>query len=158
MNPTYRKGANAIVVDSENNFLIVQRTIYDIHQWDFPGGGIKENEIPEQTIIRELLEEFGTDKFNIITLSKHKIKFDWPQDIIEGYLRDKGKHYLGQEKYQFLVKFTGNKKDIVIDTTELAKIKWVKYKDLKQHLIFAGQWENAELVIKDFVENKFISI
>ena len=49
----------AIVKKTENLFLICLRPD-DVHQggkWEFPGGKVKQNETPEQAMLRELQEE-----------------------------------------------------------------------------------------------------
>ena len=38
--------------------------------------------------------------------------------------------------YQFIVNFTGNISELVLQEGELKAIKWVKYSSLKDHLIF----------------------
>lgn len=45
----------------ENRLLAVQRGPNSSHplKWEFPGGKIQENELPEQAIIREIDEELG---------------------------------------------------------------------------------------------------
>lgn len=145
----YRKGVNAVVVDENNNFLIVQKKSYGENQWDFPGGGLNEGEPAEVAILRELKEELGSDKFQIIKQSPYKIKFDWPQDSIDAGFNKHGKLWRGQEKFQFIIKFTGDKNDLVLQEEEIRKIDWVKYINLKDMLIFEGQWENAKQVIDE---------
>lgn len=43
--------------DNRNKVLALRRRDVDI--WVFPGGGVELNELPEQAIIREVLEETG---------------------------------------------------------------------------------------------------
>jgi len=150
MEPTYRKGANAFLIDNEKNFLLVQKTIYGDNQWEFPGGGVDEDETYEEAVLRELEEELGTNKFKILAESKQILKYDWPSEVIEDYLKNKGEYYLGQEKHQFLIKFTGNKDEIAFKENEIRKIKWVPYEELEKHLIFEDQWESAQKVIEEF--------
>lgn len=150
---TYRKGVIGIVVDIKNNFLIIQSVNYKENEWRFPGGGIEENETPEKAMIRELQEELGTDKFKIIKISKFKNKYDWSLKTIEWRFKEKGKTYKGQEQIQFLVQFYGDRKDIKINKKELRNLKWVKYNDLKHHLIFPDQWKQDEKTIKELKYN-----
>ena len=145
----YRKGVNAVVIDSNNKFLIVQKKNYGDNQWDFPGGGLDDNEKLETGILRELKEELGSDDFVIVSQSPINIKFEWPQEAIEAGYRKHGKHWRGQEKYQFIIKFTGVTSDFKLQEDEIKRIKWVKYSELKDHLVFEGQWENAKLVIEN---------
>ncbi len=145
----YRKGVNAVVVDSNNNFLLVQRRAYGDNQWDFPGGGLDENELPEIGILRELTEELGSTSFEIVKQSPINIKFEWPQKAIDAGYRKHRVWWRGQEKYQFIVSFTGNRSDLILQEEEIKRIKWVTYSELKEHLIFEDQWENAKLVIED---------
>jgi putative (di)nucleoside polyphosphate hydrolase len=146
---SYRQGVNAVVIDDNKNFLLVQKNAYSDNQWDFPGGGVEDNEKPEVAIIRELKEELGSDKFNIVKKSPYKIKFEWPDENIQAGYKKHGQWWRGQEKIQFIVKFTGNKDLIVLQKEEIRDIKWVRYDKLKDHLVFEGQWENAKKVIED---------
>ncbi len=143
----YRKGVNAVVVDKNNLLLIVQKQNYGQNQWDFPGGGLEDNEDPKGGILRELKEELGSTEFEIIEQSPIKNRFEWPQQSIEDNFKKHGKWYRGQEKYQFIIRFTGNKDSLMLQDEEIRQIKWVPYSELKNHLIFKEQWDNAKEVI-----------
>jgi len=49
-------GARALVVDNDK-ILLVEHTY--MHGWYTIGGGVEKGETPQQTILRELLEEVG---------------------------------------------------------------------------------------------------
>lgn len=149
-NYPYRKGANAFVLDKNNLFLLVQKQTYDKNQWDIPGGGIDNDENPESCILRELKEELGSTDFKIIKKSPFNDKYEWPKKAQEHGFTKYGKWWKGQEKYQFIVRFTGKKNSLILQETEIRKIKWVAYSELKKHLIFNGQWENAKKVLENF--------
>ncbi|MBU1071545.1 hypothetical protein KKG65_04035 [Patescibacteria group bacterium] len=60
-------------------------------------------------------------------------------------------YYRGQVKDQFLVRFTGNKKDIRILEDEIRDYKWVLFEELKDHLLFPNQYGDAVEVIKELL-------
>lgn len=49
---------SACVIRNGENILLIRHT-YGKPLWSFPGGGIKRNEAPEQTVLREVKEEVG---------------------------------------------------------------------------------------------------
>jgi len=147
----YRQGTIGIVIDDKQNFLIVQLESYRGNDWRLPGGGVDEGETPEQTILRELKEELGTDKFEIIKRSKLTVKYDWPDFVVAKQLQKNGRTYQGQEQVQFLIKFTGKTDDFHPDPVEIKNIKWVKYEELQKHFNFPNQWEEAEKVLADLL-------
>ena len=61
--------AISAVVFKKNKFLMISGKGWPKNSWAFPQGGINEDEKPIQAVIRELLEEFGTDQFRIIQKS-----------------------------------------------------------------------------------------
>lgn len=146
----YRQGANAIVLNSYGEVFIVQKSNYKDNEWDLPGGGLEDDETPAIGVLRELEEELGTKDFEVLAQSKYINKFEWPLDVIERGFSKRNKWYRGQEKYQFLVKFNGNKNDIKLQEEEIKKAKWVKPSELESHFVFPGQAENARNLIKEF--------
>lgn len=146
----YRKSTLGVVKNDEGKYLVVNKSAYQAEtQWSFPGGGIDEGEDPDQALMRELEEELMSNKFEIISRSNNPYTYEFPDEVIENTFIKKGKYYRGQQLTQFFVKFTGNP-DEIKSGDGIRKIKWVSREDLKTHLVFPDQWENAEKVIKEF--------
>lgn len=144
---TPHKKVNAVILNSMNHILLLQLVNYGDTDWNTPGGGIEEGETPEEALIRELQEELGTDKFEIVEKSKIKNKYDFPDFVVVQQLK-KGNKYKGQEQAQFIVSFLGEDEEIKIQEEEIRAYKWVNYEDLEAHLNFPGQWENIKRVIR----------
>ena len=55
--------AAAVLIDSENRVLLAQRPAGKsmAGMWEFPGGKVHANEIPEAALVRELQEELGIE-------------------------------------------------------------------------------------------------
>lgn len=87
--------------------LLVQLKDYAETDWNIPGGGIEKGETPENTIKRELKEELGTNKFEILGESKITTKYEWPDYVIAKRLKEEKSTYRGQEQSHFILKFTG---------------------------------------------------
>ncbi|MDC0482548.1 NUDIX domain-containing protein [Gammaproteobacteria bacterium] len=66
----YRKNIGIILCNSKNELLICKRLKED--SWQFPQGGFEKNESSENAMFRELFEEIGLQKKDIIILGKTK--------------------------------------------------------------------------------------
>lgn len=145
-NKQYRQGVNCIILDKDNQFLVIQLQQYGSHQWKFVGGGIEGNESALEAAYREILEETNIlrSDLTLIGESKHLQQYDFPKEL------EITQKFKGQKKHQFVFKFTGNKDSIVIQQSELKNYKWIPKKELKNHLVFLGQFENAQRIITEF--------
>jgi len=75
------------------------------------------------------------------------MQYDFPTPI-----EVDGVSYLGQIKYPFLIKVTCDKSKIQIQEEELKEIKWVKFDELIDHLMFPNQYEDIVKIIEDLDE------
>lgn len=149
-NLNYRIGTVAFVLNKENKILLVQKNIFKRNEWDGPGGGVDVGENADETIIRELREELGSDKFKIMKCSRKLDKYDWPLEVVKKRLLDHGKTFRGQIRKQYLVKFFGEDKEIIIQKEEIRKYIWVEIKDLKKYLVFPGYFEKVKSLLEEF--------
>ncbi|EFK96186.1 protein containing NUDIX hydrolase, core domain [sediment metagenome] len=146
----YRQSVNAFIINEGSELLLIQKVNYDDHHWEVPGGGLNYNESPESCVLRELKEELGTNKFEILKKSNILYRFEWPQADRDWAFKKHGIRWRGQEKSQYLLNFLGNNSDIILDPGELKDYKWVKLQDLIKYLVFEGQFENHKKVLFDF--------
>ena len=122
---TYRQSTSAVILDKNGRILIVQNNSYKDNEWNIPGGGIEKGETPETTIIRELREELGSDKFEIVKISKQTYRYEWPDELINKKITENKPVFRGQEKTRFLVKFLGEDTDLKPQAEEIRAIKWL---------------------------------
>ena len=81
-----KKGVSAIIYDKRGNnyyFLILHR-IKGWVVWEFPKGGIEDVETPDEAVIREIKEEAGLRKFNVLGMLSKKREFI-KDDVLHSY-------------------------------------------------------------------------
>jgi len=81
------------------------------HVWQMPQGGIGKNEPPEQAALRELREETGTDKAEIVARTQDWLTYELPPEALGKALKGR---YRGQTQLWFAMRFTGTDADIDI--------------------------------------------
>ncbi len=91
--------------------------------WQMPQGGIDRGETPREAGLRELREEIGTDKAEIVAEYPEWLKYDLPPEISAKIW---GGRYRGQKQRWFALRFTGRDEDIQLDRhhPEFAAWKW----------------------------------
>jgi putative (di)nucleoside polyphosphate hydrolase len=107
----------------------------DAGSWQMPQGGIDEGEDPRMAVLRELKEEVGTDKAEIVAEIRGWFRYDIPS-IVTGKLWH-GK-YKGQRQKWFALRFLGDDTDIDIAATghpEFSAWKWAKLDELPRLVV-----------------------
>ena len=99
------------------------------HSWQFPQGGIKHGETPEQAMYRELHEEVGltTEHVRILARTRDWLRYEVPDRFIR---REARGHYRGQKQIWFLLQLTGRDSDMNLRATshpEFDAWRWNEY-------------------------------
>lgn len=119
VSPIYRPNVAAIVRRSDNKILVGERSDRP-GSWQFPQGGIKVRETPEEALERELFEEVGLPGGSYRILERKE-----PYR----YLFDKGRTkegYHGQEQIYFLVELLpGFEPRYETSEPEFRALRWI---------------------------------
>jgi putative (di)nucleoside polyphosphate hydrolase len=102
--------------------------------WQMPQGGIDPDETPREAALRELCEEVGTGKAEIVAESHMLHRYDLPVEIA-GQMW--GGRFRGQKQRWFAMRFTGDDIDINIATEhpEFDAWKWVAAEELTRLIV-----------------------
>ena len=102
--------------------------------WQMPQGGIDKGETPRQAALRELKEEIGTDKAEILGESRMWLKYDLPPELARGMW---GGRYRGQRQKWFAMRFLGSDTDIDLatDHPEFDTWKWIPPEQLPELIV-----------------------
>ncbi|MCP4393575.1 MAG: RNA pyrophosphohydrolase [Alphaproteobacteria bacterium] len=131
----YRKGVGIMLINDEGKVFVAQR-IDTPGAWQMPQGGVdngEENNL-HATVMRELEEEIGTNKAEIIAESDEWFSYDLPVDVAKSIWNGK---YRGQSQKWFLLRYKGTDEDINIETEipEFNDWKWMNFDDLLDTIV-----------------------
>lgn len=104
--------------------VFVGRRIDTPDAWQMPQGGIDAGETPVQAALRELEEEIGTDRAEVLAQTPDWLRYDLPPELVG--VAWKGR-YRGQEQKWVACRFTGSDADITLATAhpEFDAWQWV---------------------------------
>jgi len=112
----YRPNVAAVVLSpnfKEDGLFFLAKRKGVRRGWQFPQGGIDDNETPKEALLRELKEEIGTDAVEIIAEYPEWIRYDFPQTS-----GNKIYPFKGQNQKYFLVQLKPEAKiDLTLHTT-----------------------------------------
>jgi putative (di)nucleoside polyphosphate hydrolase len=98
--------------------------------WQFPQGGIDKGERAKKAMYRELKEEIGTKKVELIAKYPKWIKYDFPKSSKKSM-----KPFAGQKQRYYLVRLKKSAKiNIHTHHPEFAGYKFVKLEKLFKHV------------------------
>jgi len=105
----YRPNVAIVLVNARNQVFWGKRV--KEHAWQFPQGGIKVGETPEQAMYRELNEETGLEPQHVRILGRTR---DWLHYNVPNHWvkREWRGTYKGQKQIWFLLRLVGRDTDI----------------------------------------------
>ena len=129
-----RNGVGIIVLNKKNKIFVARRIDNPKKFWQMPQGGIDEGEDYLSAAYRELEEETSITKVELIKELDGFTTYELPDHLL-GIIW-KGK-YRGQKQKWFIMKFTGEDKEINIQTQkpEFLEWKWIDLETLTEVVV-----------------------
>lgn len=135
MDLPYRRCVGAVLFNKDGLVLVARRADLPNAEgapggWQLPQGGIDRGEDPAVAVFRELEEEVGTAKAEIIAEHPDWLRYDLPDALIGKAL---GGRYRGQEQRWFALRFLGEDADIRLDLDphpEFDAWRWARLAEL----------------------------
>lgn len=123
----YRPNVGIILCNRENRVFWARRCGQS--GWQFPQGGIKPYETPEQALFRELNEEVGLTPGHVQVIGRTR---EWLHyDIPEQFRRSpRSSPFRGQKQIWFLLRFLGEEESVRLNACEKPEFdrwRWVEY-------------------------------
>ena len=111
----FRPNVGIVLLNGRNQVFWGKRL--RTHSWQFPQGGIKHGETPEQAMFRELHEEVGLlpEHVRILARTRDWLRYEVPDRFIR---RDARGHYRGQKQIWFLLRLVGRDCDMNLRATD----------------------------------------
>ena len=122
-----RSGVGIVVLNKENKVFVAKRIDNPKDFWQMPQGGVDPGENFLKAAYRELEEETSIKSVKLIKELDGMITYELPDRLL-GIIW-KGK-YRGQKQKWFLMRFTGEDKEININTNHPEFLDW-KWIDLE---------------------------
>lgn len=133
----YRYGIGIILVNDKRQVFFAKRI--GMAAWQFPQGGMKESETPEQTMYRELKEEIGLnpEDVEVVASTRRWLRYRLPGRLIRHHAKPL---CIGQKQKWFLLRLVNQEPAFDLNATddpEFDSWAWVSYwYPLKQVVTF----------------------
>lgn len=149
----YRPCVGIVLFNPDQKVFVGER-IDTPGSWQMPQGGIDPGEQAEHAFFREMREEIGTDKAEILKVMERPLRYELPSPLQQKLWDGQ---YRGQEQTWIAARFLGTDLDIAIDAhnpPEFQQWKWVGLDHIVD-LIVPFKRETYRQVIETFREIRF---
>ena len=135
MDLPYRDNVGAVLFNRDGLIFVARRADLPNAEgapggWQLPQGGMDPGEDPRVAVLRELEEEIGTARAEIIAEHPDWLTYDLPPELLGKAL---GGQFRGQRQRWFALRFTGVDADIRLDLDlhpEFDAWRWARLEEL----------------------------
>lgn len=131
----YRQCVGIMLMNGYGHVLVARRAdMPTAPAWQMPQGGIDWEETPREAAMRELEEEIGTAKAEIVAESRGWMTYEFPLEVAGRVWRGR---FRGQRQKWFLMRFTGCDADIDLGAKhpEFDAFRWVEPEELPKLIV-----------------------
>jgi putative (di)nucleoside polyphosphate hydrolase len=123
----FRANVGIVLIRDDRQVLLGGRT--GGRGWQFPQGGVRRNESPEQALYRELQEEIGLERDDVEMLASTRnwLRYRLPRQYVR---RNTDPPCIGQKQRWFLLRLISSEDRVHFDATkepEFESSRWVDY-------------------------------
>lgn len=132
----YRPCVGLCIFNRDGKVFVGERLDGPSGAWQMPQGGIDDGEAIIPAAFREMREEIGTDRAEIIRIHDTVLRYTIPDDVRARL--SWGNIYAGQEQTWVALRFTGAEADIRLDADnhpEFARYQWVDLADVPKMIV-----------------------
>ncbi len=126
-NEGYRANVGIIICNGDGRLFWARRIGEEA--WQFPQGGIREEETPQQALFRELNEEIGlsADDVEIMGCTRDWLRYQIPKRLMRHHNKPL---CIGQKQIWFMLRLVSGEHNVCLDssvTPEFDRWRWIDY-------------------------------